>query len=92
LGQDLLHRLVDHCTGLADSGTVQHARTGLWAWAKTAAADLRDTGITLNLACPGYHATDRMIELGLAAGGRPMAILRTSARWSHSCARRRRPT
>ena len=48
------------------------ARTGLWAWAKTAAADLRDTGITLNLACPGYHATDRMIELGLAAGGRPM--------------------
>lgn len=48
------------------------ARTGLWAWAKTAAADLRDSGITLNLACPGYHATDRMIELGFASSGRPM--------------------
>ncbi|MGO9583637.1 MAG: SDR family oxidoreductase [Acidimicrobiales bacterium] len=48
------------------------ARTGLWAWAKTAAADLRGTGVTLNLACPGYHATDRMIELGATAGGRPM--------------------
>ncbi len=47
------------------------ARTGLWAWAKTAAADLRGSGITLNLACPGYHATDRMLELG-GAGGRPM--------------------
>ncbi len=48
------------------------ARTGLWAWAKTAAADLRDTGITLNLACPGFHATDRMIELGFTGSGRPM--------------------
>ncbi|MEX2275327.1 MAG: SDR family oxidoreductase [Actinomycetota bacterium] len=41
------------------------ARTGLWAWAKTAAQDLFDDGITLNLACPGSHATDRAIELGL---------------------------
>jgi 3-oxoacyl-[acyl-carrier protein] reductase len=40
------------------------ARTGLWAWAKTAAADLADDGITLNLACPGMHLTDRMRELG----------------------------
>ncbi|MGD0985165.1 MAG: SDR family oxidoreductase [Acidimicrobiales bacterium] len=48
------------------------ARTGLWAWAKTAASDLRGTGITLNLACPGYHATDRMIELGFTSSGRPM--------------------
>jgi 3-oxoacyl-[acyl-carrier protein] reductase len=39
------------------------ARTGLWAWAKTAAQDLRDSGITVNLACPGSHATDRMKEL-----------------------------
>jgi 3-oxoacyl-[acyl-carrier protein] reductase len=39
------------------------ARTGLWAWAKTAAQDLRGTGITVNLACPGSHATDRMKEL-----------------------------
>jgi 3-oxoacyl-[acyl-carrier protein] reductase len=42
------------------------ARTGLWAWAKTAAADLFDDGITLNLAAPGTHATDRAIELGLS--------------------------
>jgi 3-oxoacyl-[acyl-carrier protein] reductase len=48
------------------------ARTGLWAWAKTAAADLRDTGITLNLICPGLHTTDRMIELGATDSGRPM--------------------
>ena len=48
------------------------ARTGLWAWAKTAAADLQGTGITLNLACPGLHATDRMIELGLTDSGRPL--------------------
>lgn len=40
------------------------ARTGLWAWAKTAAADLFSSGITLNLACPGPHATDRMRQLG----------------------------
>lgn len=42
------------------------ARTGLWAWAKTAAADLFPDGITLNLACPGLHATDRVKELGTA--------------------------
>jgi len=42
------------------------ARTGLWAWAKTAAADLIDEGITLNLVCPGSHATDRARELGLS--------------------------
>jgi 3-oxoacyl-[acyl-carrier protein] reductase len=40
------------------------ARTGLWAWAKTAAADLFSSGVTLNLVCPGSHATDRMRELG----------------------------
>ena len=44
------------------------ARTGLWAWAKTAAQDLIADGITLNLALPGLHATDRAKELG--AGGR----------------------
>lgn len=36
------------------------ARTGLWAWAKTAARDLFPAGITLNLICPGLHATDRV--------------------------------
>ena len=40
------------------------ARTGLWAWAKTAASDLFAEGITVNLACPGLHATDRMKALG----------------------------
>jgi 3-oxoacyl-[acyl-carrier protein] reductase len=40
------------------------ARTGLWAWAKTAASDLFGDGITLNTACPGAHATDRMKHLG----------------------------
>ena len=42
------------------------ARTGLWAWVKTAAQDLaaESSGITLNLVCPGPHATDRMAQLG----------------------------
>jgi len=40
------------------------ARTGLWAWARTAAADLVPDGITVNLLCPGMHATDRIRELG----------------------------
>ena len=40
------------------------ARTALWAWSKTAAQDLFGDGITLNLACPGQHATDRMRQLG----------------------------
>ena len=42
------------------------ARTGLWAWAKTAAQDLIDDGITVNLVCPGLHATDRVKELDVA--------------------------
>jgi 3-oxoacyl-[acyl-carrier protein] reductase len=40
------------------------ARTGLWAWAKTASQDLIGEGITMNLLCPGLHATDRIKELG----------------------------
>ena len=43
------------------------ARTGLWAWAKTAAQDLAADGITVNLACPGLHATDRVKQLGHTA-------------------------
>lgn len=39
------------------------ARTGLWAWAKTAAQDLFGDGITVNLACPGSHDTDRIRAL-----------------------------
>jgi 3-oxoacyl-[acyl-carrier protein] reductase len=44
------------------------ARTGLWAWAKTAAYDLFPSGVTLNLICPGPHATDRMRALGGSGG------------------------
>jgi 3-oxoacyl-[acyl-carrier protein] reductase len=39
------------------------ARTGLWAWAKTAAQDLAAEGITVNLACPGLHDTERAVQL-----------------------------
>lgn len=41
------------------------ARTGLWAWAKTAAQDVFAEGITLNLVCPGFHATERTKGLSL---------------------------
>ena len=46
------------------------ARSGLRAWAKTAAADLaaEGSGVTLNLVCPGLHATERMQQLGAASG------------------------
>jgi 3-oxoacyl-[acyl-carrier protein] reductase len=40
------------------------SRTGLWAWAKTAAKDFADDDVTLNLACPGTHATERTRSLG----------------------------
>jgi 3-oxoacyl-[acyl-carrier protein] reductase len=43
------------------------ARTALWAWAKTAAADVFADGITVNLACPDLHATDRTRQLGVGA-------------------------
>ncbi len=57
------YSVVQPLPGLALSNS---ARTALWAWAKTAAQDLaaEKSGITLNLACPGPHATDRMRELG----------------------------
>jgi len=45
------------------------ARTGLWAWVKTAAQDVAGSGITMNMAAPGMHATDRMKQLG---GSGPM--------------------
>ena len=35
----------------------------MWAWAKTAPGDLFDEGITVNLACPGLHDTDRVRQL-----------------------------
>ncbi len=48
------------------------ARSGLRAWAKTAALDIAadDPDITLNLVCPGPHATERMLELGVPEGSR----------------------
>ncbi len=65
------YSIVQPLPGLALSNT---ARVGLWAWAKTAAADLaaEQTGITLNLACPGPHATERMRQLAGSGGGGPM--------------------
>ena len=49
---------------ISDLAYSNTARTGLWAWAKTAAQDLIGDGITLNLVCPGLHATDRVLQLG----------------------------
>ena len=50
--------------GLALSNT---ARTGLYAWCKTVATDLAadpsTRNITVNLACPGLHDTDRVRQL-----------------------------
>ena len=65
------YSVVQPLPGLALSNT---ARVGLWAWAKTAAADLaaEQTGITLNLVCPGPHATERMRQLAGSGGGGPM--------------------
>jgi len=47
-------------------------RTGLLAWCKTAAQDVRDEGITVNLACPGMHLTERVKQLGHASPNFPM--------------------
>lgn len=44
------------------------ARTALYAWAKTAAQDVADEGITINVACPGTHDTERSRGVGLPAG------------------------
>lgn len=46
------------------------ARPGLWGWAKTAAAEVADEGITINLMCPGLHATGRAREVGRTNGRR----------------------
>jgi 3-oxoacyl-[acyl-carrier protein] reductase len=48
------------------------ARSALYAWARTAARELFPDGVTVNLACPGPHATDRMKELSGAGGAGPM--------------------
>lgn len=41
------------------------ARVALWAWAKTAAADIAASAVTLNLACPGLHRTERVTDLAM---------------------------
>jgi 3-oxoacyl-[acyl-carrier protein] reductase len=46
------------------------ARPGLWGWAKTAAAEVAHEGVTINLVCPGLHATDRAKEVGRAGAPR----------------------
>jgi 3-oxoacyl-[acyl-carrier protein] reductase len=51
---------------IPDLATSNTARAGLWGWAKTAAVELVDEGITVNLACPGLHRTDRVAEAGLS--------------------------
>ncbi|HUR77495.1 MAG TPA: SDR family oxidoreductase [Acidimicrobiales bacterium] len=60
-------------SGLALSNT---ARTGLYAWCKTVATDLAadplTKNITVNLACPGLHDTDRVRHL--YAGDAPAGI------------------
>ncbi len=62
------YSVVEPIPGLALSNT---ARSGLRAWAKTAASDLaaERSGITLNHVCPGPHATERMRQLGGGGGG-----------------------
>lgn len=50
---------------LRDLALSNVSRTALWAWTKTAAQDLAEEGITVNLAAPGLHATDRLIERGV---------------------------
>jgi 3-oxoacyl-[acyl-carrier protein] reductase len=47
-------------------------RSALFAWSRTAARELFADGVTVNLACPGPHATDRMKELAGVGGGGPM--------------------
>ena len=65
---------------IPDLSASNTARTGLWGWAKTAAQDLIDEGITLNLICPGLHATDRVRELGYSGRmGDPTAFGRVVA-------------
>jgi 3-oxoacyl-[acyl-carrier protein] reductase len=49
---------------IPDLAASSAARTGLWAWAKSAAHDLIGDGITLNVLAPGLHDTARVRALG----------------------------
>ena len=55
------YSVVQALPNLAASTT---ARSALRAWAKTAAQELGEQGITLNLVAPGLHLTDRVRSLG----------------------------
>ena len=37
-------------------------RTAIWAWAKTLSREVASGGVTVNMAMPGLHATDRIRE------------------------------
>jgi 3-oxoacyl-[acyl-carrier protein] reductase len=50
---------------IPDLATSNTARAGLWGWAKTAALELADEPITLNLVAPGLHRTARVEEAKL---------------------------
>lgn len=41
------------------------ARSALWAWAKSAAPELYESGVTINAVFAGPHATGRALELGV---------------------------
>ena len=69
---------------IPDLAASSAARTGLWAWAKSAASDLIDDAITLNVLAPGLHDTDRVRALGHTG---PRATRQTSAGSPRSCAR-----
>ncbi len=57
-------------------------RPALWGWAKTLSAEVFKHGVTVNLVCPGVHATERVTALGRAVDrpmGRPEAFGRLVA-------------
>lgn len=64
MGLDLLHTSASVVQAIPTLALSNLARSALRAWAKTAAADLAGSGVTVNLACPGTHATDRTLDIG----------------------------
>ena len=54
---------------IADLALSNTIRPGLWGWAKTAANEVAGDGITVNLVCPGHHATARTEQLGRMTSG-----------------------
>jgi 3-oxoacyl-[acyl-carrier protein] reductase len=54
---------------MADLALSNTIRPGLWGWAKTAATEAAGDGITVNLVCPGHHATARTAQIGRVTDG-----------------------